>query len=35
MEYERALFDASERDYDRSFYWSAALQQSFRQELEK
>ncbi|KAI0298495.1 phosphatidylinositol 3 and 4-kinase-domain-containing protein [Russula brevipes] len=35
MEYERALFDASEGDYDRTFYWSAALQQSFREELEK
>jgi hypothetical protein len=35
MEYERALFDASEGDYNRPFYWSANLQQSFREELEK
>jgi hypothetical protein len=35
MEYERALFDASEGDYNRPFYWSVALQQSFREELEK
>jgi hypothetical protein len=35
MEYERALFDASEEDYSRPFYWSAELQQSFREELEK
>ena len=35
MEYERALFDASEGDYNQPFYWSATLQQSFREELEK
>ncbi|EIW83022.1 hypothetical protein CONPUDRAFT_52541 [Coniophora puteana RWD-64-598 SS2] len=33
---ERALFDASEgTDGSRPFYWSRALQQSFREELEK
>lgn len=35
MEYDRALYDASEGDHNRPFYWSAALQQSFREELEK
>ncbi|KAH9040670.1 phosphatidylinositol 3 and 4-kinase-domain-containing protein [Lactarius pseudohatsudake] len=35
MEYDRALYDASEGDPNRPFYWSAALQQSFREELEK
>ncbi|KAI0305692.1 phosphatidylinositol 3 and 4-kinase-domain-containing protein [Multifurca ochricompacta] len=35
MEYERVLYDASEADYSHPFYWSAALQQSFREELEK
>ncbi|KAI5120977.1 hypothetical protein M0805_006649 [Coniferiporia weirii] len=33
---ERALYDASEDDGSgRPFYWSAILQQSFREELEK
>ena len=35
MEYDRALYDASEGDQNRPFYWSAALQKSFREELEK
>lgn len=37
MEYERALFDASEGGHsgNQPFYWSADLQQSFREELEK
>jgi len=35
MEYDRALYDASEGDPNRPFYWSAALQNSFREELEK
>jgi phosphatidylinositol 4-kinase type 2 len=35
MEYERALFDASEGGHNQPFYWSAGLQQSFREELEK
>jgi phosphatidylinositol 4-kinase type 2 len=35
IEYERVLYDASEGDHNRPFYWSAALQQSFREELEK
>lgn len=35
-EEERVLFDASETDdTQRPFYWSQALQQSFREELEK
>ncbi|KIJ67706.1 hypothetical protein HYDPIDRAFT_173507 [Hydnomerulius pinastri MD-312] len=35
-EEERALFDATEdSDSGRPFYWSRALQQSFREELEK
>jgi phosphatidylinositol 4-kinase type 2 len=32
---ERALFDATERDPNLPFYWSPALQDSFREELEK
>ncbi|KAJ7497289.1 phosphatidylinositol 3 and 4-kinase-domain-containing protein [Mycena latifolia] len=33
---ERVLFDATEtRDSNRPFYWSQALQESFREELEK
>lgn len=33
---ERVLYDVSEsNDSDRPFYWSSALQQSFREELEK
>lgn len=33
---ERALYDASEDDgSNQPFYWSGALQQSFREELEK
>ncbi|KAK2463289.1 hypothetical protein APHAL10511_004944 [Amanita phalloides] len=32
---ERQLFDMAEQDSERPFYWSAALQQSFREELEK
>lgn len=33
---ERVLYDASEDDgSSRQFYWSALLQQSFREELEK
>lgn len=33
---ERVLYDASEDDgSSRRFYWSALLQQSFREELEK
>ncbi|KAI0277425.1 hypothetical protein BGY98DRAFT_1089954 [Russula aff. rugulosa BPL654] len=35
MEYERALFDASEGGHNQPFYWSADLQRSFREELEK
>ena len=36
VEDERVLYDASEsRSPDRPFYWSAALQRSFREELEK
>lgn len=35
-EEERALFDATEEsESGRPFYWSRALQQSFREELEK
>lgn len=35
-EEERALFDVTEEsDSGRPFYWSRALQQSFREELEK
>lgn len=35
-EEDHALYDASEdNDPNRPFYWSQALQQSFRQELEK
>jgi hypothetical protein len=32
---EHALFDATEAGDSRPFYWSQALQQSFREELEK
>jgi phosphatidylinositol 4-kinase type 2 len=33
---DRALYDASEEpDTQRPFYWNQALQQSFREELEK
>ncbi|KAF8658260.1 hypothetical protein AX16_002036 [Volvariella volvacea WC 439] len=32
---DRMLFDSSESDIQRPFYWSQALQQSFREELEK
>ncbi|KAJ7096330.1 phosphatidylinositol 3 and 4-kinase-domain-containing protein [Mycena epipterygia] len=32
---ERVLFDATEAGENRPFYWSQALQQSFREELEK
>jgi phosphatidylinositol 4-kinase type 2 len=35
MEYERALFDASDGGHNQPFYWSANLQKSFREELEK
>ncbi|KAI9509402.1 phosphatidylinositol 3 and 4-kinase-domain-containing protein [Russula earlei] len=35
MEYERVFFDVSQGGYNQPFYWSAALQQSFREELEK
>ncbi|KAI0032247.1 phosphatidylinositol 3 and 4-kinase-domain-containing protein [Vararia minispora EC-137] len=36
VEDERVLFDRSEnRDIDQPFYWSVALQRSFREELEK
>ncbi|THH04986.1 hypothetical protein EW146_g10024 [Bondarzewia mesenterica] len=36
VEDERVLFDATEsNNSDRPFYWSPALQQSFREELEK
>ncbi|KAI0266765.1 phosphatidylinositol 3 and 4-kinase-domain-containing protein [Gloeopeniophorella convolvens] len=35
IEAERVLYDASEEDGTRPFYWSAALQESFRDELEK
>jgi len=35
MEYERALFDSSDEGHNQPFYWSAGLQQSFREELEK
>lgn len=35
-EEERVLFDATEGgDAQTPFYWSQALQQSFREELEK
>ncbi|KAF7376140.1 hypothetical protein MSAN_00028900 [Mycena sanguinolenta] len=34
-EEEHALFDATEAGDSRPFYWSQALQQSFREELEK
>lgn len=33
---ERVLFDVTESgDGERPFYWTQALQQSFREELEK
>jgi phosphatidylinositol 4-kinase type 2 len=32
---ERVLYDASETSAPRGFYWSEALQDSFREELEK
>ncbi|TFY82528.1 hypothetical protein EWM64_g1486 [Hericium alpestre] len=32
---ERVLYDATESDSRRPFYWSSTLQQSFREELEK
>ncbi|KAF8629679.1 hypothetical protein AX17_005615 [Amanita inopinata Kibby_2008] len=32
---ERVLFDASEGETQRPFYWSPVLQQNFREELEK
>jgi phosphatidylinositol 4-kinase type 2 len=36
QEDERALFDVTEdNDSGRPFYWTLALQQSFREELEK
>ena len=31
----QALWDANEAEGDRPFYWTNALQQSFREELEK
>ena len=36
LDEERVLFDITEDDgIDKPFYWSAVLQQSFREELEK
>jgi hypothetical protein len=32
---ERVLFDASESDSQKPFYWNQTLQKSFREELEK
>jgi hypothetical protein len=32
---ERQLYAMGEEDSERPFYWSVALQQSFREELEK
>lgn len=32
---ERQLYGMAEEDSERPFYWSVALQQSFREELEK
>lgn len=34
-EHERRLFDVSESQSGRPFYWTSALQDSFREELEK
>lgn len=34
-EHERRLFDVSENQSGRPFYWTSALQDSFREELEK
>jgi phosphatidylinositol 4-kinase type 2 len=34
-EYESHLYDASESQLGRPFYWTSVLQDSFREELEK